>query len=174
MSYNGVVSGKELQGWLLTVLLLTCKLSLFDALALSSLSYLVTWQINYHLVSRQKKTLEEICGWLVPSWSYITLVSVTSCPLPSSHIHPNIQELTNLVLPLIQSILARACGVPAVGVRPVDCWQWRSGHYFHSYFLLFFPFFSPPFFSPSRPFLIEGVLGSKNLFCESCLKCPNI
>ena len=29
-----------------------------------------------------------------------------------------------------------------------------------------------PFFSPSRPFLIEGVLGSKNLFSESCLKWP--
>merc|ERR1712208_38932 len=27
-------------------------------------------------------------------------------------------------------------------------------------------------FSPSSPFLIEGVLGSKNLFRESCLKCP--
>ena len=40
----------------------------------------------------------------------------------------------------------------------------------------FFPrfFFSPVFFpvSPSQPFLIEGVLGSKNLFCESCLKWP--
>ena len=24
--------------------------------------------------------------------------------------------------------LARACGVRAVGVRAVDCWQWRSGH----------------------------------------------
>ena len=39
-------------------------------------------------------------------------------------------------------------------------------------------FFSPPpffplFFSPpSRPFLIEGVLGSKNLICESYLKRP--
>ena len=54
-------------------------------------------------------------------------------------------------------VLARACGVPAVGIRAVDCWQWRS----------FFPFFSP-----SRPFLIEGVLGSKNLFNESCLEYP--
>ena len=33
--------------------------------------------------------------------------------------------------------------------------------------LIFFPIFSP-----SRPFLIEGVLGSKNLFSESCLECP--
>ena len=46
-----------------------------------------------------------------------------------------------------------------------------SGHYFRHYFLLFFFhffFFSPP----SRPFLIEGVLVSKNLFSESCLKWP--
>ena len=45
-----------------------------------------------------------------------------------------------------------------------------SGHFFRHYFLLFFSslFFSPP----SRPFLIEGVLGSKNLFSESCLKWP--
>ena len=47
-------------------------------------------------------------------------------------------------------ILARACGVPAVGVRAVDCWQWRSGHYFHPSFLFFFPFFF--FFSFFFPF----------------------
>ena len=37
-------------------------------------------------------------------------------------------------------------------------------------FIRIFFFFFPPFFfrfSPSRPFLIEGVLGSKNLFSES-------
>ena len=39
------------------------------------------------------------------------------------------------------------------------------------FFFFFFPFF-PPVFSPSRPFLIEGVLGSKNLFSESCLERP--
>ena len=34
-------------------------------------------------------------------------------------------------------------------------------------------FLSPPvFFSPSSPFLIEGVLGSKNVFSESDSKCP--
>ena len=70
------------------------------------------------------------------------------------------------------TILVRACSVPAVGVRAVDCWQWRSGHYFHPFFLCFFPVFSPPFFSPLRPFLIEGVLGSKNLFSESYLERP--
>ena len=44
-------------------------------------------------------------------------------------------------------------------------------HYFlsFSFFSLFFFFFS---FSPSSTFLIEGVLGSKNLFRESCLECP--
>ena len=64
------------------------------------------------------------------------------------------------------AILARALGVPVVGVRAVDCWQQRSGHYFHQSF----PFF--PLFPQSRPFLIEGVLGSKNLFSESCLERP--
>ena len=67
------------------------------------------------------------------------------------------------------SILARACGVPAVGVRVVDCWQWRSGHYFHPSFPFSFFF---PFFPLSRPFLIEGVLGSKNLFSESWRERP--
>ena len=33
-------------------------------------------------------------------------------------------------------------------------------------------FFSPVFFSPSSTFLIEGVLGSKNLISESCLERP--
>ena len=36
----------------------------------------------------------------------------------------------------------------------------------------FFPRFFPVFFSPSRPFLIEGVLGSKNLFSESWRERP--
>ena len=36
----------------------------------------------------------------------------------------------------------------------------------------FFPFFFLPFFPPSRPFLIEGVLGSKNLFSESWRERP--
>ena len=42
----------------------------------------------------------------------------------------------------------------------LTCWQCRSGHYFHQSFFIFF--------SPSSLFLIEGVLGSKNLFSESC------
>ena len=41
---------------------------------------------------------------------------------------------------------------------------------FISFFVVFFSLF---FFPPARPFLIEGVLGSKNLFSESCLACPN-
>ena len=40
------------------------------------------------------------------------------------------------------------------------------------FFSFFPPFFSPFFFPPSRPFLIEGVLGSKNLFSKSCLERP--
>ena len=39
--------------------------------------------------------------------------------------------------------LAWACGVPVVGVRVVDCWQWRSGHYNHQSFLLLFSRFFP-------------------------------
>ena len=30
------------------------------------------------------------------------------------------------------------------------------------------------FFSQSRPYLMEGVLGSKNLFSKSCFECPKI
>ena len=41
--------------------------------------------------------------------------------------------------------------------------------YFHHYFLFFSFFF---FFPPSSTFLIEGVLGSKNLFSESGSKWP--
>ena len=48
-----------------------------------------------------------------------------------------------------------------------------SGHYKRHYFFSIFFFSSSIFpFSPSRPFLIEGVLGSKNLFSESCLERP--
>ena len=45
--------------------------------------------------------------------------------------------------------LARVCDVLAVGVRAVNRWQWRSGHYNHQSFL-----FSPPFFSPSPFFSV--------------------
>ena len=34
---------------------------------------------------------------------------------------------------IIFFLLARAVGVPAVGVQAVDCLQWRIGHYFHPY-----------------------------------------
>ena len=54
-------------------------------------------------------------------------------------------------------------------VRAVDCWQMTKWPLFSSVFSFFPPFF---LFPPSRPFLIEAVLGSKNLFCESCLECP--
>ena len=41
-----------------------------------------------------------------------------------------------------------------------------SGHFKRHYFLFFL------FFSPLSTFLKEGVLGSNNLFSESCLECP--
>ena len=76
-----------------------------------------------------------------------------------------------------KTILARACGVPTVGVRSVDCWQWRSGHYFHPSFPLFFPFFPPvfpPHFFPSIATFSHRMSSRiKNLFCESCLERPN-
>ena len=37
-------------------------------------------------------------------------------------------------------------------------WHDVSSHYFHHF---------PPFHSPSQPFLIDGVLGSENLFSKS-------
>ena len=62
--------------------------------------------------------------------------------------------------------LALACGVPAFGRSTVG-----NDVVATIFIRLIFSFFSV-FFSPSRPFLIEGVLGSKNLFCKSCLECP--
>ena len=60
-------------------------------------------------------------------------------------------------------ILARACGVPAVCVR-----RSTAGNDVVATIFIRLFFFPPVFFlSPSRPFLIEGVLGSKNLFSES-------
>ena len=50
--------------------------------------------------------------------------------------------LSLIPAPRATSKLAQAFGVPAVGVWAVDCWQWRSGHYFH-------PFFSTVFFGTS-------------------------
>ena len=67
---------------------------------------------------------------------------------PSSFIF---QPPSSILHPPYFILLAWACGVPAVGVRAVDCWQWRSGHYFHPSFLFFFPFFFPPFFSRFSP-----------------------
>ena len=113
---------------------------------------------------------------------------------------------------LIQK-LARTCGVPAVGVRAVDCWQTTQWPLFSSVF--FFPPCSSiatfshrrsgrikkliqrkllrmpknlgvhPFPDPVAatnlrmvthqgwsPTEKEGVVGSKKLFRESCLDCP--
>ena len=52
----------------------------------------------------------------------------------------------------------RHCSRLPLGGRPATT---SVNRYFHNYFLHFFSF------SPSRPFLIEGVLESKNLFSES-------
>ena len=48
-------------------------------------------------------------------------------------------------------------------------WHERSALVATKNIFIFFSFFSffSRFFSPSSPFLIEGVLGSKNLFSES-------
>ena len=51
----------------------------------------------------------------------------------------------------------------SVTVQAVD-WHDHSGLYFHYSFLLSLPLL---FFSLSQPFNIEGVLGSKNLFCKT-------
>ena len=49
-----------------------------------------------------------------------------------------------------------------------------SGLLKHLYSIFFFPL-APPLLTPLlRPFLIEGVLGSKNLFSKSCLERPNL
>ena len=65
--------------------------------------------------------------------------------------HPSYQEK--------RLLLARACGVPAVGVRSVDCWQWRSGHYSHQSFP-FSPFsvFSALRFSHRRSAWIKKLI----------------
>ena len=47
----------------------------------------------------------------------------------------DIQKVWYADVALLSLLLARACGVPAVVVRVVDCWQWRSGHYSHQSFL---------------------------------------
>ena len=75
-------------------------------------------------------------------------------------------------------ILARACGVPVVGVRAVDCWQWRSGHYFHLSFLFFPPvFFSgfSGFFPPSRPtYSHRRSAQIKELILQKLLRMPRL
>ena len=70
---------------------------------------------------------------------------------------------------LKDNILAQAVGV-AVGRRSGRRLATKNVFIF----IYFFPpiFFSRFFFSPSSPFLIEGVLGSKNLFSESGSKWP--
>ena len=59
----------------------------------------------------------------------------------------------------IKHLLVRACGIPAVGIRAVDCWQWRNGQYFHQ---SFFPSISR-FFSSVATFSHRRSARIKNL-----------
>ena len=84
---------------------------------------------------------------------------------------------TFLALPLLgyYRLLARAVGV-AVGRRSGEqlATTLVATIFIIIFLFIFFQFF--PFLSrfspPSLPFLIEGVLGSRNLFSESDSKCP--
>ena len=72
---------------------------------------------------------------------------------------------------VVFNVLARAAALQSVAVRRLTGND-VSGPLFSPLFI-FFPFFFHFFHffhSPSRPFLIEGVLGSKNLFGKSGLK----
>ena len=86
----------------------------------------------------------------------------------------------NIMSPLKQVQLMRLTLINKLIFKLNDFWHeraafqsvgvWRptgndvSGHYKRHYFL--------SFFFPSSTFLIEGALGSKNLFSKSCLECP--
>ena len=52
--------------------------------------------------------------------------------------------------------MARACGIPAVGVPAVALWQWRSGYYSHQSFPLLL--FSDVTFSRIRTLIWQGLL----------------
>ena len=73
------------------------------------------------------------------------------------------------IVTFIHTLLMRACGVPAVGVLAVDCWQWGSGHYNHSSSPSFFPpifsifFFSVATFSHRRSAQIKKLIQWKLL-----------
>ena len=63
---------------------------------------------------------------------------LTNSPLGSHGSEQTLAVLQNFPW-YLGTLLAQAYGVPAVGVRAVDCWQWRSGHYNHqSFFSSFF------------------------------------
>ena len=117
-----------------------------------------------------------------------------------SDIFGNLNQQTKIIKVLKQIIVNRNLilqETPTLGsqVHPVWClvYNWRERAAFQRlafgrstagndvvatiFIRIFFPprFFPPVYFSrfsPSRPFLIEGVLGSKNLFGESCLERP--
>ena len=76
----------------------------------------------------------------------------------------------------VRDLFAQAGGVPAVGVRVVDCWQWCSGHYNHQSFLLFFPFFPPVFpflfFFSVATFSLRRSARIKKLILRKLLRMP--
>ena len=65
-------------------------------------------------------------------------------------------------------LLARAAALQSVAVRRLTGNNVVATISAIIFFFSLFFHFSPP----SRPFLIEGGLGSKNLFSESCLERP--
>ena len=85
----------------------------------------------------------------------------TVCVWVKIHYVVSIQLYTVSYLAM-HTILARACGVP-VG-------RCSGGRLAMTLVATKNDIFSPP----SSTFLIEGALGSKNLFSESCLKCPKV
>ena len=75
-------------------------------------------------------------------------------------------------------MLTRCCVVGSLGFCSQSLFGWSTGndinsHYFHDYFSFYFSSISLFLFSPpSTTFLIEGMLETKYLFCESWLECP--
>ena len=55
--------------------------------------------------------------------------------------HRNLTSYFRVIFNEGPNVLARACGIPAVGIWAVNCWQWRIRQYNHQSFL-FLPFFS--------------------------------
>ena len=98
---------------------------------------------------------------------HFTNIFYTCRNITSTYSYRVTQNKVYHLLAILYLILAGACGVP-VGRR-------SSGRLAATLVatinvIIFFSFLF--FFSPSSTFLIEGVLGSKNLFSKSCLARP--